>query len=76
MKKLLFVLILYSLFLTKVFGANASWIGGECRFINSIHYEIASTYCMQTLNFEEVETDFLYFTILDTGEVCEVYEIN
>ena len=74
MKKFLFILILYSLFLTKVFGANASCNGGKCEFNNSIHYKTATTYCMQTLNYEEVKTDFQYFTILNTGEVCEVLE--
>ena len=76
MKKLLFVLILYPLFLTKVFGANASCSGGKCKFTNSIHYDTATTYCMQTLSYEEVETDFQNFTILNTGEVCEVLESN
>ena len=74
MKKLLFILILYTLFLTKVFGANAICNGGKCEFNNSIHYKTATTYCMQTLNYEEVKTDFQYFTILNTGEVCEVLE--
>jgi len=76
MKKLLLILLLYSLSLTKVFGANANCAGGNCIFTNSIHYETATTFCMQTLNYEEVKTDFLYFTILSTGEVCEVLESN
>ena len=74
MKKFLFLLILYPFFLTKLFGASASCNGGKCEFNNSIHYKTATTYCMQTLNYEEVKTDFQYFTILNTGEVCEVLE--
>ena len=74
MKKFLFLLILYPFFLTKLFGASASCNGGKCEFNNSFHYKTATTYCMQTLNYEEVKTDFQYFTILNTGEVCEVLE--
>tara|TARA_A100000164_G_scaffold166028_1_gene147304 strand:+ start:193 stop:450 length:258 start_codon:yes stop_codon:yes gene_type:complete len=76
MKKLLFIIIIYPLFFTNVTGANASCTGGKCEFNNSIHYKTATTYCMQTLNYEEVETDFQNFTILNTGEVCEVLESN
>ena len=76
MKKLLIILIIYPLFLTNVIGADASCTGGECEFNNSIHYKTATTYCMQTLNYEEVKTDFQHFTILNTGEVCEVLESN
>ena len=65
---------LYPLFLTKVFAANASCAGGKCIFTNSIHYETATTYCMQTFNYQEVKTDFQHFTILNTGEVCEVLD--
>ena len=76
MKKLLFIIIIYPLFFTNVIGANASCTGGKCEFSNSIHYKTATTYCMQTLSYEEVETDFQNFTILNTGEVCEVLESN
>ena len=76
MKKLLSILTIYPFFFTNVIGANASCVGGKCEFNNSIHYKTATTYCMQTLNYEDVKTDFQYFTILNTGEVCEVLEAD
>ena len=63
MNKFLTVLTICILFFTHIIGATANCSGGECEFTNSNHYKYAKTYCVQTLNFEEVETDFLHFTI-------------
>jgi|TARA_B110000196_G_C20944601_1_gene566283 hypothetical protein len=62
------------LIFTSVNGATVNCSNGECKFSYSSHYEYARTNCPQTLNFENVETDYLHFTILETGKVCEVYE--
>jgi len=74
MKKLLYILIIYPFFFTNVIGANASCDRGKCEFNNSIHYKTATTYCMQTLSFEEVETDYTSFTIIKTGELCQIID--
>ena len=63
MNKFLTVLTICILFFTHIIGATANCSGGKCEFTNSNHYKYAKTYCVQTLNFEEVETDFLHFTI-------------
>jgi len=63
MNKFLAVLTICILFFTHIVGATGNCSGGECEFTNSNHYKYAKTYCVQTLNFEEVETDFLHFTI-------------
>ena len=63
MNKFLTVLTICMLFFTHIIGATANYSGGKCKFTNSNHYKYAKTYCVQTLNFEEVETDFLHFTI-------------
>jgi len=60
--------------LTSVMAAIANCSGGDCEFINSNHYKRATTYCFQTLNYEEVETDFLHFKISKTGELCQILE--
>jgi len=49
-------------------------MGGECEFILSIHYEWAETNCYQTMIMEEVETSFLYFTVVDTGQECRIWD--
>ena len=61
--KFLTVLTICILFFTHIIGATANCPGWECEFTNSNHYKYAKTYCAKTLNFEEVETDFLHFTI-------------
>ena len=48
---------------THIIGATANCSGVECEFTNINHYIYAKTYCVQTLNFEEVETNFLHLTI-------------
>ena len=57
-------------------AATANCVNGECEFINSHHYKFAKTYCAQNLSFEEVKAELSYFTILKTGQKCEVFEIT
>ena len=70
------LLILSFLISSNAMGTTANCTGGECQFNNSYHYTYAKTYCTETLSFEEVETNFLYFTILKTGKTCNVFESN
>ena len=63
MNKFLTVLTICILFFTHIIGAKANCCGVECEFTSSSHYKYAKTCCVQTLNFEEVETGFLHFTI-------------
>ena len=72
MKKLLILFISSLTFCNNSNAATANCSGGKCEFIYSIHYEKASTYCSQTLVYEEVETEFLYFKILKTNEECKI----
>ena len=72
MKKFIFLLILNILFFTKVLSATVNCFNGQCEFINSIHYKKATTYCRQTMSYKEVETDLLYFTVIETGERCVI----
>ena len=55
-------------------AATVNCNAGECEFYNSNHYKYAKTHCMQTLSYENVETYFSYFTIIKTGQKCEVTE--
>ena len=63
MNKFLTVLTIWLLFFIHIIEAKANCYGWECEFTNSNHYKYTKKYCEQTLNFEEVETDFLHFTI-------------
>ena len=74
MKKLLILFISGLTFCNNYNAATANCSGGKCEFIYSIHYEKASTYCSQTLVYEEVETEFTYFKILKTGEQCTIID--
>ena len=74
MKKHLILTFINMLFLTEVMATTANCLNGKCEFISSNHYKYATTYCLQTLNYEKVETNFLYFTILEKGEKCDVLE--
>ena len=76
MNKFFILIILNILFFSKGIAATANCAGGECEFINSYHYKYAKTYCSQNINFEEVETEFSYFTISETDQKCEVFEIT
>ena len=76
MNKFFILIILNILFFSKVIAATANCANGECEFINSYHYKYAKTYCSQNISFKEVETEFSYFTILETDQKCEVFEIT
>jgi len=73
-KKLIFLLSLNFLIITNTNGATANCSNGECEFNYSHHYNYVTTDCLQTLSFEEVKTEFLYFTILKNGQKCDVFE--
>ena len=73
MNKFFILIILNILFFSKVIAATANCVNGECEFINSYHYKFAKTYCSQNLSFENVTTEHSYFTILKTGQKCEVF---
>jgi len=73
--KIFLTLLGFSLLIfTNTQGTTVNCLGGECEFNNSYHYKYAKTHCSQTLSFEDVETDFLYFTILKTGQECKIFE--
>jgi|TARA_B110000259_G_scaffold157329_1_gene179189 hypothetical protein len=73
--KFFIVLASFSILLfTNANSANANCSGGDCDFNFSNHYKYAKTHCMQTLSYENVETYFSYFTIIKTGQKCEVTE--
>jgi hypothetical protein len=74
MSKFLTLIFLSFLLFSNTMAAKVNCSGGECQFNNSYHYTYAKTYCTETLNFEEVETDFLYFTILKNSKRCDVFE--
>lgn len=74
MKNFLIFIILNILFFSKAIGATANCSGGECDFDNSFHYKSAKTYCAQNINYEDVETNYLYFIIIQTGQKCDVFE--
>tara|TARA_B110000037_G_C17083630_1_gene491019 strand:- start:894 stop:1133 length:240 start_codon:yes stop_codon:yes gene_type:complete len=76
MNKLFILIILNILFFSNVIAATANCSNGKCEFNNSYDYKFAKTYCLQTLNFEDVETKYLYFTILATGQKCDVFEVD
>ena len=74
MKKILTLFIFNLAFCNNVNAAIANCSAGKCEFMYSNHYEQASTYCAQTLNYEEVKTELLYFIILKTDEKCMVFD--
>ena len=76
MKKFIIFKTLIFLIFNNAMSATVNCTGGNCDFSNSVHYKTASTYCLQTIVFEEVKTDFLYFEILSTGEICEVFDTD
>ena len=73
-KKFLTLLTLCVVTFTNAKSVNANCSNGECEFYYSNHYKYAKTYCLQTLIYEDVETNYLNFTILKTGEECKVTE--
>ena len=74
MKAFLVTICLSIIVFNTAIGAAVNCIDGECEFINSVHYKTATTYCLQTLTYQNVETDYTFFTILETGEQCQVYK--
>jgi len=74
MKAFLVAISLSIILFNTAISAVVNCINGECEFINSIHYKTATTYCLQTLTYQDVETDYTSFTILETGELCQVYK--
>ena len=74
MKTSLAIIIINIMFLNNTFSAEANCINGKCEIINSTHYKSVTTYCLQTLNYEKVDTNYSFFTILNTGEKCQVIE--
>ena len=74
MKKILGIVILALLLCNTSNSAQANCSGGECEFIYSVHYEWANTSCYQTIFNEKVETNLTYFTIVKTGQQCQVFE--
>ena len=63
MKIFLITIIINIVIWTNAIATTANCDNGKCGFINSIHYKSATTYCLQLLNYEEVKTDYLFFTI-------------
>ena len=74
MKTSLAIIIINIMFLNNTFSAEANCINGKCEIINSTHYKSVTTYCLQTLNYENVDTNYSFFTILNTDEQCQVIE--
>ena len=72
MKTYLAIIFINILLLNNTFSAEANCINGKCEIINSIHYKSVTTYCLQTLNYEKVDTNYSFFTILNTDEKCQV----
>ena len=74
MKIYLAIIFINIIMLNNTFSAEANCINGKCEIINSTHYKSVITYCLQTLNYEKVDTNYLFFTVLNTGEKCQVIE--
>ena len=66
--------IFFVLTSTNLYAATATCMGGECDIFLSLHYEWVETNCMQTLFMAEVETSFIYFDIVETGQRCRVWD--
>ncbi len=73
MKKIIILQFLSIFIFTNLLAAVANCNGGNCKFDFSNHYKSAQTNCFQIINYEEVETNYLYFTIVKTNEKCEVF---
>tara|TARA_B100001142_G_C14305043_1_gene644445 strand:- start:86 stop:325 length:240 start_codon:yes stop_codon:yes gene_type:complete len=73
--KIILTLLSFSIaIITSAKCATANCINGECEFTFSNHYKYAKTHCLQTMNFEQVETEYLSFKILKDGQVCKIIE--
>ena len=62
--------------ISKVIAATADCWNWECEFNNSYHYKSAIICCLQTLIFEDVETQYSYFKTLKSGQICDVFEAD
>ena len=76
MKIYLVIIFINIILLNNTFSAEANCINGKCEIINSTHYKSVTTYCLQTLNYEKVDTNYLFFTIINTDEKCQVIMIE
>ena len=74
MKTYLAIIFINIMLLNNTFSGEANCINGKCEIINSTHYKSVTTYCLQTLSYEKVDTNYLFFTVLNTGEKCQVIE--
>lgn len=74
MKKFLQIVFLSLLLASNANGATATCANGECEFYLSTHYATAKSSCYQTLFDEEVITSLTTFTIIETKEVCVVWD--
>jgi len=74
MKKFLGIVVLSLLWCNVVSSEIANCSGGKCEFFFSPHYEWADTNCFQTMFNVEVKTNVANFTILKTGQQCQVFE--
>jgi len=74
MKKLILILVAGLLWCNIVNSAKVNCSGGKCEFIYSVHYEWADTSCYETMFNEDVETNVTNFTIVRTGQQCQVFE--
>ena len=54
-------------------SAKVNCSNGECEFSYSVHYEWANTSCYETIFNEEVETSVSNFTIVKTGQKCQIF---
>jgi hypothetical protein len=74
MKKILGIVVLSLLWCNTSNSAKVNCSGGECEFTYSVHYVWANTSCYETIFNEEVETNVSNFTIVKTGQQCQVFE--
>ena len=62
------------LLFTNARGVSVKCINRGCRFKYSSHYEYGKKSCNQTLDFKEVRTEHLCFTIIKNDKKSEVYK--
>jgi hypothetical protein len=74
MKKVILILVLGLLFTNAANSAKVNCSNGECEFNYSVHYNWANTSCYETIFNEEVKTNVSNFTIVKTGQLCQVFE--
>ena len=74
MKKILGFLFLSLFCCSTSNSAKVNCSNGECDFTFSVHYNWAKTSCYETLFDEEVTTQVSNFTIIKSGQICQVFE--